>query len=205
LDAVGPFRGRVRQPDCRPGAGGVERARNARTGEARVLGGRADEDVARVQRAMSLPRRPRVVDRAGHRAQNRERARKRHDAELPERDVKRFAGHVFEHREWRRPFEAGVEDRHERRVRGGARGAAERVAERGGGFGNEIEPERLDRDESIVIGIVGAKNRSQGAAANLVQDAIRAEGGRRAHARGIIKRQRTRSLRSGNRNTAVVD
>ena len=72
---------------------------------------------------------------------------------------------------------------------------AESLGQTHGIFGDKIELDGLDGDEAILLRIVSAKNRSQNAAADLVQDAIRAEGGRRTHARGVIKRQWTYSLR----------
>jgi hypothetical protein len=61
-------------------------------------------------------------------------------------------------------------------------------------LGRDVEPERFDGDESIVLRVVRAKNRSQYAAANLVQDAIRAKGEGRGVAGGLVERQRRNSL-----------
>ena len=46
-------------------------------------------------------------------------------------------------------------------------------------FGWKIEPENFDGDESIAIGVVCTKNRSQSTIANLVKHAKRTEGVRR--------------------------
>ncbi len=55
---------------------------------------------------------------------------------------------------------------------------------------HHVETKDLDGDEPIALGIVGAKNRSENAAADLMQDAIRAEGGRRGETGGLVERQR---------------
>src|SRR4029450_1692526 len=68
-------------------------------------------------------------------------------------------------------------------------------------FRHEHQLECLDGRQAIVLRVVRPKNRSQYAAADLVQDAISSEGGRRARARGIVKRQWNGSLRSGDFST----
>jgi len=53
-------------------------------------------------------------------------------------------------------------------------------------LGHEVESERLDGHESIAALVVGAKDRSQNATANLMEDAERAKGRRRGQTRSII-------------------
>jgi hypothetical protein len=55
---------------------------------------------------------------------------------------------------------------------------------------NDVEPEGFDRDQAVALRIVRAKNGSENAAADLMQDAIRAEGGRRGETSGLVERQR---------------
>jgi hypothetical protein len=57
-------------------------------------------------------------------------------------------------------------------------------------LGDVLETKGLDGDESIALRVVGAENRSQDAAADLMQDAVRAEGGRRGEPGGLVERQR---------------
>jgi len=44
-----------------------------------------------------------------------------------------------------------------------------------GVLGNNVEFEGFDGDQAIALGIVGSKNRSENATADLMQDAIRTE------------------------------
>jgi hypothetical protein len=95
---------------------------------------------------------------------------------VPKRDIERLAGRKL-HRDKRvRSREARLEQSHERAIR--RRTVTERL-ERGGQpprvFGNDVELERLDRDQTIALIVVGTENRSENAAANLMQDAIRTE------------------------------
>jgi hypothetical protein len=52
-----------------------------------------------------------------------------------------------------------------------------------------LEPEGFDGDEPIVLRVVRAEDRSENAAADLMQDAIRAEGRRRDETGGFVERQ----------------
>ncbi len=61
------------------------------------------------------------------------------------------------------------------------------------GLRRDVEPECFDGDEAVVLRIVRAKNRSQNAAADLMQDAIRTKGERRGVRSRFVKRQRSNS------------
>jgi hypothetical protein len=54
----------------------------------------------------------------------------------------------------------------------------------------ELQTKGFDGDEPVALRIVRAKNRSQNAAADLVQDAIRAEGRGRGKSGRFVERQR---------------
>jgi hypothetical protein len=62
----------------------------------------------------------------------------------------------------------------------------ERGSQRPGLLGCEIEPEKLQRDEPAVCGIVRAKYRAKAAGPNLMQDLERATSGRRRVVRGSV-------------------
>lgn len=53
-------------------------------------------------------------------------------------------------------------------------------------FRHDVEAEGFDGDESFTLGFVGTKNRSQSAAADLMQDAECAEGGGRGEPGGVV-------------------
>jgi hypothetical protein len=67
---------------------------------------------------------------------------------------------------------------------------AQRVGQARDLLGHDVEPECLDGNQSISLRIVSSENGAENATAYLMQDAIRAEGGRRGETGGLVKRQR---------------
>jgi hypothetical protein len=63
-------------------------------------------------------------------------------------------------------------------------------------LGRKVEPELLDRDQATRVGLVGAKDRSKNADADLVKDTEGTEGVRRRGA-GSVRVQRGYSSREG--------
>jgi hypothetical protein len=96
-----------------------------------------------------------------------------------------------------------VPDRYHRGIGRGRHQLGQVVEEVVQRLGRQIETERLDGDEFVGLIVIRTKDRAQNAAANLMQDAELAKGGRRTGR--IVKRQCDGSLRSGNPNTSVVD
>jgi hypothetical protein len=96
-----------------------------------------------------------------------------------------------------------VADRHHRGIGRGRHQFRQLVEKARQRIWSEVETEGLDRDELVGLVVIRTKDRAQNAAANLMQDAELAKGGRRTGR--IVKRQCDGSLRSGNPNTSVVD
>jgi len=96
---------------------------------------------------------------------------------MPERDIERFARDVLHREERGAAFEAGVDHGNDPRVRdAGVDQTPEDGREACDVLGHQLELERFDGNETIVLRLVRAENRSKNAASNLVQHAIRAEG-----------------------------
>lgn len=72
----------------------------------------------------------------------------------------------------------------------GARQPTKRVGEPRDIFRHEIEAERFDRDQPIPLRFVGAKDGAENAAADLVEDPERPEGGWGNETGGLVERQR---------------
>jgi hypothetical protein len=99
---------------------------------------------------------------------------------MAEGDVERLAGHVLHGEKRGAAFEAGVEHGHDPRPSDPGRDKTpQRFSESRHVLGDELEPKRFDRHKAIVLRFVRSKNGSEYAAADLVQDAIRAKGRRR--------------------------
>jgi hypothetical protein len=74
--------------------------------------------------------------------------------------------------------------------RTGARQPAQRVGEPRDIFRHEIEAKRLDGDQPIPLRFIRAKDRAEDAAADLVEDPERPEGGWGNETGGFVERQR---------------
>ncbi len=149
-----------------------------------------------MQRAVPAAGGPRGVEGVGHVRQDWQRAIERRRRQMAQRDVERLGRDVL-HREIRRhAFEASVEHRHNRRMRhGGRRESSKGVGELRDDFGHDIQAERFDGDETVLLWVVSSKNRTQHAAADLMQDAIGAKRGGWGETGRFVERQRTNSLR----------
>ena len=139
---------------------------------------------------MTLPCGPAGVNRLRDVPQNRPRAIDRRGREMPQRDVKRLGSDVL-HREIRdRALEPRVERGHDGRMFQSRVGeATERFGQLCDGFGDEIEAKRFDRNETIPLRFIRPKDRTERAAADLMQDAKWTERGWRGRAGGFFERQ----------------
>ena len=169
---------RVRPPNRRADARRLERLDDAESGGARLVG--RDEDVTRMQPAVTDAGRAREVDRAGHLGDERQAFLDRRRRIVSHRHVERLGGDVFLGAVRHRPFDAGSDRLDDGRVeQRGLRRALQRVRQRLRLFGDDVEAEDLDRDEAIVRGLIGAKHGTECANAYLVQHPEGAEGWRR--------------------------
>ena len=84
----------------------------------------------------------------------------------------------------------------------GLGGAAQRVGEHLGLFGDDVEPEDLDRDQAVARRLIGAKNGTESANTNLMQHPEGAECWRRRESAWVLSGQRRNSSgRSSECNT----
>ena len=105
----------------------------------------------------------REIDRAGQLGDEGQRLVERRRRVVPHRDVERFGR------------------------------AAQRKRESLGLFGDDVEAEDLDGDETVARRLIGAEDGTERANANLVQDPEWAECGRRRKCAGVLSCQRRNS------------
>jgi hypothetical protein len=106
-------------------------------------------------------------------------------------DVERLGSDELGRQVRGRAFETRVENGHDRLLSGRACGkSAQGIGQPRDLLRHDLQPERLDGDQSITLRIIGSKNGAENATAYLMQDAIRAEGGRRGETGGLVERQR---------------
>ena len=166
------------------------------------------QHVAQVQRAVMDPLAGRAIERLRQAAQRHERGVDRRAARLPDDRVERIADDVLLREIRLFAFDAGGE-------RGGQRGMVgllrDDVFERGGEIGGllrrQIEPEHLQRDQTAFDRIVRAKDGSEAAGPNLMQDSKGTARSRRRVENGSVSGQRwyssARPGGSEDRNTLV--
>jgi hypothetical protein len=65
----------------------------------------------------------------------------------------------------------------------------ERLGQLSDGFGHEVEPKCFDRNETIALRLIRSKDRTERAAADLMQNAKWTERGWRRRAGGFFERQ----------------
>lgn len=189
--AVGSLGRRIRPPDRRPDADRFKGGHDAETSEANLVGIRRNKDVTWMKRAVPGPGSPRGINGVCHLREDRQRAIERRWREVAERDVQCLGRDVFHRHIRRRTFQSCLDDWYDGGVmQTRRRKSPERVGKARDLLGNDVEAERFDGDEPIVLRIVRAENRSQNAAADLVQDAIGAKGRRRSETGGLVERQR---------------
>ena len=144
-----------------------------------------------MKRAVPESHRPSGLERVGDLREHRQRAIERRRREMPERDVERLPRDVIHREIRRRALESRIDGGHEIRMRRtGARQPAQRVGEPRDIFRDEIEAKRLDGDQPIPLRFIGAKDRAKDAAADLVEDPERPEGGWGNETGGLVERQR---------------
>ena len=180
--ALDPLGRGVGTPDRRADADLFERLDDAEAGGARLVG--RHEDVARVQAAVADAGGAREVDRAGELGDERQRLLDGRRRVVAHRDVQRLGRDVLFRPVRDRPLDAGGDGLDDGRMeQGGFGGAAQRVGEHLGLFGDDVEPEDLDGHQAIARRLIGAKNGTESANTNLVQHPEGAECWRRREMR----------------------
>ena len=122
---------------------------------------------------------------------------------VPHRHVERLRGDVFLGAIRHRPFDAGRERLDDRGMeQRGLRRALQSVGQRLRLFGDDVETEDLDRDETIARGLIGSEYGTESANTYLVQHPEGAEGWRRRECARVLSGQRRNSSgRSSDCNT----
>jgi hypothetical protein len=115
---------------------------------------------------------------------------------VPQRDVERLGRDVLLGSIRDRPLDPGGNRFDDGRVEEAGVGRyRERVCKVLGLFGSDIETEDLDGNETVAGRLIGPKDGTKRANANLVQDPEGAEGGRWSECRRIVSTQRWYSSR----------
>ena len=137
---------------------------------------RGDEDIAKVEAAVADPRGSGKIDRTGKLRQKWQRQIEGRRRVVPHRHVERFGGDIFLGAVGDRPFNTRGDRFDDRRVEEAGIGRARQlVSKRLRLLGGHIEPEHLDRDQTIARRFVGAKDGTERANTNLMQDPERSE------------------------------
>ena len=132
-----------------------------------------------MQTAVSHAGRAREVDRPRELRDERQRGVDRRGCVVPHRDVERLGRDVLLRAIRDRPFDPGRDRLDDGRMEeAGFRRAVQLVRERVRLFGDDVEAEHLDRDETIARGFIRPEDRAQRANADLMQHPERAECGR---------------------------
>ncbi len=121
----------------------------------------------------------REINRTGELGEKRERPIERRRGVVADRRVERLGGDVLLGTVRDSSLDPGGNRLHDGRMKQtGVGGAGKLVRQELRLLGGDVEPEYLDRHQPVTRRLVGAKNRAEGANADLMQDPKRAERGR---------------------------
>jgi hypothetical protein len=134
------------------------------------------EHIARMQGAVANPAVPRGVDSRGKSSTHIERLERQAARRLPQKRIERLTVQIRQSEIRKSLGETRFDGPDDGRVttEAGNQGP-QSLAKVLGLLGQELGSERLHRGEAIVVRVVGSKNRSENAAADLMQDAKRAK------------------------------
>jgi hypothetical protein len=168
----------VRTPHGRLCAGAFERASDAQPGQPHIIG--ADQDVARMQRAVDDADDGGEVERAGELGDDAKRLAGRRRPVLANDRIERIGGDEILGQKGRCLDNARGERRRDRGVgQIGGNEALQAGDELVDALGRQVETEQLYRNELVLLGIVGSKDRAERTRANLMKNAERTERVRR--------------------------
>jgi hypothetical protein len=185
-----PFRRRVGPAYRRAQSGALQCLGDAKVDETHFAAA-ADEQIARMQRAVVDALAGGAIQRLGQAAQRHDDGFERRRAVLPERRVERVPVGVVLSEVRGRPFDPSGQRRGDRgmlRLIGGQ--IFERCRQLRALLGRRAKPEDLQRDETIAGRVVRAKNGTEAACPNLMQDAKGTTGGRGRVESGSVSVQR---------------
>ena len=173
-----PLRGGIRSARLRAEPHTLEGGHHPEAGEAHLV--RRHQHIARMQRPVVHADSSRGVERAGQLPDQAQSIWQRRRAVLLQRHVGRVGDEIFFDHVRGGAVGTRAEREDDERVRDLDQGQPLEV----GGeirrlFGSQVEGERLDRHDAVLVGVVATEHRTQDADANLVYDAISAEGRRR--------------------------
>ena len=153
---------------------------------------RCDEDVARVQRAVTNTHRTRKIDRAGELRDEGQHGGNRRRRVVPHGDVERLGGDVLLGAIGHRPLDAGGNRLDDRGMEEAGLGRPRQlIGQRLGLLGRNVETEGLHGDQPIALRLVGAEHGTERADADLVQHPEGAELGGCSEGRRIVAGQRS--------------
>jgi hypothetical protein len=180
----------------------MQRQRNSDPGDADGGSIALQKHIARVQGAVADPRLPGRIDHLRQRPKKIDGALERHGREVAQAEFERLTGDIVGRKIRAAAFLPGGKN-----IDRGAMvdRAIDDVSEGGSQprhvFRNDVERDRLDRDQAIVNWIVRAKHGTENAAADLVEHEIRTKGrGRSKGVRFVYWQCRNSSGRCKKRN-----
>jgi len=140
-----------------------------------------------MQRAVPQARSPSGLDGLRDLTQYRSRAIDRCRCQSAQRRIEGLGGVVLGSKKSRQAFQPGRDRGHDAgRLHADGRETPEGLGKPSGDFRHNVEAEGLDGDQPFTLGFIGTENRSQSAAADLMQDAKCAEGGGRGEPGGVV-------------------